>query len=78
MAKIGTIDGINFYIKTEIGGKHHSIHIHARKSEFRGSFSLEGDLLAGYFPHNLEKIIREWINNNYEYILEEWRFYNGK
>ena len=66
----GIIIQLLFYDNKE----HKSPHIHARYSEFLGSFDIQtGDILSGSMPPKQVRLIQAWIEIHRDELLANWQ-----
>lgn len=52
--------------------KHHQPHFHAQYSEFRASFDLDGNILAGEFPPKQTKYVVAWADIHHDELKALW------
>ena len=70
--RVGNIDKIIFEVRTR-ESNHNIPHVHVAYADFNISISiLDGRVLSGNLPTKKEKIAKEWIFNNREYLLSKW------
>jgi len=52
--------------------QHHIPHLHAKYSEFRAVFDLDGNILAGKFPPKQTKFVVAWIEIHKDELTALW------
>lgn len=70
MTRIALVDGCNFYIYREIGGKHKGLHVHISGPGWAASVSLDNpEDYEGNIPRNKRKAILAFISSRRALIL---------
>ena len=71
--RVGHSNGIVFKIRTN--EKNHTLpHIHAEYGKYNISIEIEtGRVLAGNLPNKNQKIATNWVLNNKEKLLKDWK-----
>ena len=71
--KVADIKGIVFEVRTK--EKCHSVpHLHAKYGEYSISIEIDNaDILEGRLPHKQKRMAIEWVRNNKEKLLNEWK-----
>jgi len=57
MPLISQFYGILIYLYKELGGRHHTPHLHARYAESEAVYDFEGSLLDGGLPFKQSKLV---------------------
>lgn len=53
--------------------EHNPPHIHAIAQDFDAPFYIEtGDIIEGFFPPKAKSLVKEFVNNNKDELLEMW------
>lgn len=73
--RVGEIKGISFQVRSR--EHNHSIpHVHASYGEYEVSIAIEdGRILSGNLPAKREKLASEWVKENKEKLLADWKNY---
>lgn len=58
---ISTFFGIIVRLQFELGGKHHSPHVHAEYQDDEISIDFDGNVLAGTFHKKQLKVLQPWV-----------------
>ncbi len=53
--------------------QHHIPHFHAVYGEYSGSFSLDGELIAGNVPQKQQKLISAWALIHHDELEALWK-----
>lgn len=51
---------------------HNPAHFHAKYQEFRGQFTLDGDMINGDIPKKQQKFIAAWAELHKDELLNNW------
>jgi hypothetical protein len=68
--------GILIYIYSEIGGRHHLPHFHAKYSGKEGVYDFEGNLLEGELPRKQNKLVEAWAMLHQDELNAAWVAWN--
>lgn len=73
--RVGETNGISFQVRSR--EHNHSIpHVHASYGEYEVSIAIEdGKILSGNLPAKREKLASEWVKENKEKLLADWKNY---
>ena len=73
MPELSRFYGIVIYMYRELGGRHHSPHIHAASSGAKAVFNIEtATLMEGTFPNKERKLVEAWIEIHKAELQENW------
>ncbi len=68
--------GILIYIYSEINGKHHLPHFHARYSGNESAYDFEGNLIEGNLPRKQSKFVEAWALLHQDELNAAWTAFN--
>lgn len=75
-AKVGTLKGIVFEIRTKEQG-HNQPHCHVRYAGAEVSISLvDCSVLAGNIPTKQQKVASQWVEQNIDVLKKYWNTYH--
>ena len=61
--------------------EHNPPHVHAeyKKGQYKASFDLDGEMMAGFIPNDEKKLVQAWIVIHKDEIMTNWtRIENGE
>ncbi len=65
--------GIIIYMFREIGGRHHSPHIHAQYNGQKAVFNIETvSLMEGILPKKEQRLVEAWIELRKDQLRQNW------
>ena len=72
-AKVGKKNAIVFHVRSK--ESNHSIpHVHAKFGKYEISIAIkDGRVLAGNLPHKNQKIAQQWVLDNQEKLINDWK-----
>lgn len=75
MPTVSIFFGIVIYMYFE---DHNPPHFHAKYQEFRGLFTLDGELIKGDIPEKQKKLIAAWAEIHREELINNWELAKHK
>ena len=74
MPEISEFYGIRIVMNYNDFGQHSRPHVHAEYQEFKAVFAIpEGELLAGRLPRRQTRFVRNWIADNEQELIDDWK-----
>ena len=73
MPTISMFYGILIRMNWKDSGQHNQPHFHAFYGDYEGSFTLDGEILAGEFPKKQAALVRAWALLHEEELLVNWK-----